>query len=46
MANIPVNTIFTESCEDIHLYRFVITTEYTGESIFKRNDGTIENTIR
>ena len=45
MTNIPMNTIFTESCEDIHLYSFVVTTEYAGESIFERYDSTVENTI-
>lgn len=45
MTNIPMNTIFTEPCEDIHLYSFVVTTEYAGEPIFERYDSTIENTI-
>ena len=46
MIDIPMNSVLTKTCKDIHLYSFVITTEYACKTILKRNNSTIENTIR
>ena len=46
MIDIPMNTVLTETCKDIHLHRFVIAAEYAGKTILKRNNSTIEYTIR
>ena len=37
--------IFTGFSKDIHLHCLVVTTEYSGKSIFKRHYGTIKNTV-
>ena len=46
MINFPVYTILTETCKNIHLDSFVITTENSCKSIPKRNNSTIEYTVR
>ena len=45
MVYFPINTIFTEAGENIHLYCLVVTTEDTGKAIFERYHGAIENTV-
>ena len=46
MINIPVNAIFAETGKNIHLHRFIVAAEYSGKTVSKGNDGTIENTVR
>ena len=45
MFDVPVNTVFAESCKDIHLHGFVIATEHSGEPVFKRYYGTVEDAV-
>ena len=45
MFDVPMNTVFAESCKDIHLHGFVIATEYSGEPVFKRYYGTVKDAV-
>ena len=45
VADLPIDTILTESGKYVHLHGLVVTTEHTSETISEWNDGTIENTI-
>lgn len=45
VIDVPVDTVFTESRKDIHLYGFVVTTEYSGETVAERYNGTVEYTV-
>ena len=45
VIDIPIDAVLTETGKDIHLHCLVVTTEYSGKSIFKRHYGTIKNTV-
>ena len=45
VIDFPVDTVFTKTSEDVHLYRLVIATEHSSEAILKWNDSTVEDTV-
>ena len=45
MIDFPVDTIFAEARKNIHLHCLVVAAENSCESVFERNDSTIEDTV-
>ena len=45
MIDFPVDAVLAEAGEDVHLHRFVVAAEHTCITVFKRNDGTVEDTV-
>ena len=42
---VPMDAIFAESCENVHLHGFVVTAEYSGKAIPKRHYCAVENAV-